>query len=195
MSATLVLATGAHAGPPYPWWSTVDPRLILCPAGDIAFHVIARRFETPVPGTMLVVDFCNATGWAFDPAAQPPEIFFPGPACLAAVYGDATGLASFALRAGGTTADSTVALSVDGMPFGQRFLSSPDQDGDLLVNAADEAILVSKLGSNDLSADFDADGVVTAADRTFLRAHLGHATEQPVSATAGSWGRLKIAYR
>ena len=185
----------AWAGPAFPWWSTVDPRLVLCPAGDVAFHVIPRRLDTPVPGAVLNVVFCDASGWAFDAARQPPEILFAGPACGPFVIADASGLATFALKAGGCTSDSTVALYVDGIGFGRRFLSSPDQNGDLVVNAADEAILVSKLGAADLSADFDADGTVTEADRAFLRSHLGHAAELPTAATAATWGRLKIRYR
>jgi len=193
--AGLALAGGAWAGPPFPWWSTIDPRLVLCPAGDVAFHVIPRRISTPVAGAQLSVDFCQATGWAFDPAGQSASIHFFGPACTPSVFADATGLATVALEAGGGTADSTVYLYVDGVPFGRRFLTSPDQNGDLLVNAADEAILLAKLGSNDLSADFDADGVVTEADHQFQRAHLGHSAEQPTATSARSWGRLKIAYR
>lgn len=193
--ASLAPATGAEAGIPLPWWSTVDPRLVLCPAGDVAFHVVPRRFLGPVPNALLVVDFCSATGWAFGPAGQPASISFPGQPCTPAVFTDATGLATFALKAGGTTSDSTVALYVDGVFFGRRFLSSPDQNGDLLVNAADEALLVAKLGTGDLSADFDADGVVTENDRAILRAHLGHAAELPTPAAARSWGRLKVARR
>lgn len=185
----------AWAGPAFPWWSTVDPRLVLCPAVDVAFHVVPRRIDTPVAGAMLNVVFCDASGWAFDAARQPPEILFPGSACAPIVFADASGLATFALKAGGATTDSTVALYVDGIPFGRRFLTSPDQNGDLLVNAADEAILASKLGSADLSADFDADGSVTEADRAFVRSHLGHAAELPTAAASGSWGRLKIRYR
>jgi hypothetical protein len=193
--AMLAMPAMARAGPAFPWWSTVDPRLVLCPAGDVAFHVIPRRITTPVPGAVLNVVFCDASGWAFDAARQPPEILFPGAACEPIVLADAAGLATFALKAGGTTTDSTVALYVDGISFGHRFLTSPDQNGDLVVNAADEAILVSKIGSPDLSADFDADGTVTEADRAFLRSHLGHAAELPTAAAAGTWGRLKIRYR
>jgi hypothetical protein len=193
--AALALANDARASVPLPWQSTIDPRVVLCPAGDVAFHVIPRRGNLPVPGAQLTVDFCQATGWAFDPAGQPASILFFGPPCSPSVYADASGLASMALEAGGTTADSTLYLYVDGVFFGRRFLASPDQNGDLLVNAADEAILLAKLGSNDLSADFDADGVVTEADHQFQRAHLGHAAEQPTATSAHSWGRLKIAHR
>lgn len=195
LAATLAVAAPAAASVPLPLWSTIDPRLVLCPAGDIAFHAIPRRALDPVPNALLVVDFCGATGWAFDAARQPPEIRFPAAACQPGVFSDANGLASFALKAGGTTNDSTVVLYVDGVFFGRRVLASPDQNGDLLVNADDEAILVGKLGTADLSADFDADGVVTAADRQFLRAHLGHAAELPTAAAPASWGGLKLRWR
>lgn len=195
LAATMLLAGPARAGIPLPMWSTVDPALVLCPAGDVAFHVIPRRGTIPYPSSLLMVDFCDATGWAFEEAGQPAEIRFANGLCLPSVFADATGLATFALRAGGATTDSTVALYVDGVFFGHRFLASPDQNGDLLVNAADEAILAAKLGTNDLSADFDADGVVTENDRAILRAHLGHAASLPTPAAARSWGGLKIAYR
>ena len=195
LAASVAFPAVAWAGPTFPWWSTIDPRMVLCPAGDVGFHVIPRRLAIPVAGAIVNVDFCGASGWAFDAARQPPEIFFGSSACSPFVITDASGLATFALKAGGTTADSTVALYVDGVPFGRRFLSSPDQNGDLVVNAADEAILVSKLGTADLSADFDADGAVTEADRAFLRSHLGHAAELPTAAAPETWGRLKIRYR
>jgi hypothetical protein len=191
----LTIAPGARAGAPLPNFSTIDPRLVQCPAGDIAFHVVPRRGYLPVPNSLLVVDFCGASGWVFEQAGQPAAVLFPGQACQPSVYADASGLATFALKAGGTTADSTVVLYVDGVFFGHRALGSPDQNGDLLVNAADEAILLSKLGTADLSADFDGDGVVTEADHTIQRAHLGHTSEQPTAAAASSWGRIKLSYR
>ena len=193
--ALLAFGASAEAGIPLPMWSTVDSRLVLCPAGDLAFHVTPRRGSAPVAGAQLFVYFCDATGWTFDPAAQPATIFFFGTACAPSVFTDQSGLATFALKAGGTTADSTVALYVDGVPFGRRFLASPDQNGDLRVDAADEVLLASKLGTHDLSADFDGDGLVTEADHTIQRAHLGHASEQATSATPASWGRLKTPRR
>jgi hypothetical protein len=195
LAASLACAAPARAGVPLPQFSTIDPRLVLCPAGDIAFHVVPRRGLLPVPGAMLVVDFCSASGWIFATTGQPSSAFMQSDPCRPATYADANGLATFAWKAGGTTSDSTVTLSVDGVPFGQRFLASPDQNGDLLVNAADEAILASKLGTADPSADFDADGVVTETDRAILRAHLGHAAELPTAVAASSWGRIKALRR
>lgn len=190
----LLIGSEALAGPAFPWFSTIDTRLVLCPAGDIAFHVIPRRGTAPVPNARLQVDFCASSGPAFCPDGQPADISFLTP-CQPSVLSDLAGLATFALKAGGLTTDSTVALSVDGVPFGMRFLSSPDQNGDRVVNAADLAILTAKLGSGDLSADFDGDGLVTAADLAILRAHLGHACERPTPTPRRAWGQLKLLYR
>ncbi|MFI5372233.1 MAG: hypothetical protein ACHQ52_11810 [Candidatus Eisenbacteria bacterium] len=192
----LSLATGASAlaGPAFPWFSTIDPRLVLCPAGDIAFHVIPRRGTSPMANARLVVDFCASSGPVLCPGGQPVDLSFATP-CQPSVYSDVHGLATFALKAGGITTDSTVALSIDGVPFGRRFLSSPDQNGDLVVDAADEAILTAKLGSGDLSADLDGDGVVTTADLAILRTHFGHGCERPTPTLQRDWGRLKLLYR
>jgi len=81
------------------------------------------------------------------------------------------------------------------VPFCHRFLTSTDQNGDLVVDHRDEAILVAKLGSADPTADFDADGIVTMADLAILRAHLGHACEMPTPTTSVAWGALKVHYR
>lgn len=195
-ATTLLAPASAPAGVPLPQWSTIDPVLVFCPAGDIAFHVIPRRFTTPEAGAILYVELCNAGGWNLLETDQPAGIFFSGGnRCLPGVVSDATGLATMALKAGGTTAPDAVTLYVDGVTFGTRTLASPDQNGDLVVNAADEAILMAKIGSTDPTGDFDADGAVTESDRTILRAHLGHAAELPVPVAHSTWGRIKSLAR
>lgn len=63
------------------------------------------------------------------------------------------------------------------------------------VDATDEAILLAKIGTRDLTADFDGDGVVTEADHAILRAHLGHACDMPTPVRATGWGAVKTRYR
>jgi hypothetical protein len=191
---TLALASPVLAGIPYPENSTIDPRLTLCPGGDMAFHILVRR-NSPDPNAVMVVDLCNATGAQWCASGQPASIYFVQNACQPWVLSDQTGLATFALKAGGATSDSTIFVTVDGVPFCHRFLTSPDQNGDLVVNSADEAIFVTKLGTHDLSADFDGDGVVTEADHAILRAHFGHACEMPTATPRSAWGEIKARYR
>src|SRR4030095_13669377 len=42
--------------------SSVDPCLVICPAGDIPFHVTVRdQTGVPIRGATVVLDFCPAT--------------------------------------------------------------------------------------------------------------------------------------
>ena len=193
----LLAATTARAGGATAWGSTVDPRLVTCPMGDIAFHTVVTRFSNPIPNCQFTVAFNSATGWTFCPDGQPAGIFSaPGWAGTAlGVYTDATGMGTIAIKAGGATTDSTVLILGDGVPLAWRFLSSVDQDGDLKVDGADEAIVTAKLGSHDLSADFDGDGTVTVADLAILRTHLGHACAMATPVSPRTWGTLKAVYR
>jgi hypothetical protein len=70
---------------------------------------------------------------------------------------------------------------------------SPDQDGNLIVDGADMALIEAKLGTHDPTADFDFDGTVTEADRNIAQAHYGHLASGsgPVAVRRGTWGRLK----
>jgi hypothetical protein len=183
------------AGTLSPQRCTVDRCLVFCPAGDLAFHVIIRDGAAHVVASVSVgPSLCNSTGWAICSLGQPPEILFFSP-CQPIVLTEPNGMATIALKAGGVTNDSTVSILADGMPLGRRFLASPDQNGDLVVDRADEAILLAKLGTHDLSADFDGDGVVTEADHAILRAHLGHACEMPTPTRQSGWGEIKVRYR
>ena len=195
LATTLAIAGFAAAGTLNPQKCTADPRLALCPAGDLAFHAIVRDGAANlVPNVSVEIDFCSSTGWATCNQGQPAEIRFFTPCEPIALTG-LDGIATLALKAGGVTGDSTVLVRADGMLLGQRFLASPDQNGDLVVDARDEAIFVSKLGTTDRTADFDGDGVVTEADHAILRAHLGHACEMPTAAPRSPWGEIKARYR
>jgi hypothetical protein len=43
--ATLVLSGHAQAGIPYASTSTLDPVIVACPAGDVAFTVVTRHID------------------------------------------------------------------------------------------------------------------------------------------------------
>lgn len=195
-AAALTAAPPVRAGIPSAEMSSVDPVLAFCPAGDLSFSVIVRRISSsPMLGSGVWLDFCNASGWRIDPWAQPTDVAMISGGCATRLYSDVTGTASFALKAGGLTAPNAVGVYADGVLFGFRTLVSPDQNGDLRVDASDESLLAAKIGSADPSGDLDGDGAVTAADRALLRLHLGHSETQATAAAAGTWGRLKTMYR
>jgi hypothetical protein len=87
----------------------------------------------------------------------------------------ATGEAAFPLAGGGLCPAGSVFVTVEGirLDVGAPVVSL-DQNGDLMVDATDVAIVRSKLGTADPTADFDGDGQVTAADVAIVQGHLGH---------------------
>lgn len=184
-------------------YCSADPALLLCPAGDLTFHADARI----APGALafrvfeILLDVTDATGLRLA-ATQ------PNPGCVLATYGgrdiavqscNPMGHAEYRLSGGGcgTGAAMPIGNSHDAVILGTpvTFLS-PDQDGNLVVDGADLAIIEAKLGSHDPTADFDFDGTVTEADRTIAQAHYGHLASGsgPVPVRRGTWGRLKSLY-
>ena len=99
------------------------------------------------------------------------------------------GDATFRLQGGGAATGVSIPVhnSHETVVLATRttFLS-PDQNGDLVVDARDLQIARAKLGTSDPTADFDV-----------VQAHMGHrATNvQPVATRAGSWGRIKSLFR
>jgi len=176
----------ASAGVPSPPQSFVDPCLIVCPNGDFSFHVVVRDVASiPVPNSVVVINFCPCVGPSFN--------LCPGISCQVSALTDASGAAVFQIKAGGTCLEP-VTISADGVILAQRMIASPDQNGDLVVDAADAAILGGKIGGSDPSGDLDCDGSVTPNDMSVRALHSQHSC-QVVPTDAQSWGRMKSIYR
>src|SRR5262249_33735464 len=161
--AVILCSNAANAGPPSASQSDVDPCIITCPSGDSVFTAIIRHIDrVPTePDRDTEVDLCGCPNIHFapTPAGAPYTVI----GCVAHTLTDIQGIARFPLHAGGVCSGATIRVDCDGVPL--RTLSavaSFDQDGDLAVTAADLAIIQSKVGTADRTADFDCDGVVTS---------------------------------
>jgi len=198
-SAALAAAPGARAGVTDPSQCSVDSFLVACPAGDLVFHSVMRE----VGGTPqnspdeTFLDLCGCAGARFaSPLAGDPYTLVAG--CRPTTFlvmPEAT--ADFPLRAGGLCRGASIALVTEGIHvITLSSLASPDQDGDLVVDAADRALLAAKLaGPYDPTADLNGDRLLSVADLDLLDRHLGHAAEMPTGAHASTWGGLKTIYR
>lgn len=195
----------AHAGAEaVPEYSTVDPALTVCPAGDLPFVAIARihpdvlAFRT---WTMLVdVTDCGGLMLGTIPAGSGLARVQYGGRTYLEQYCVPSGHAEFRIPAGGVSSEATIPVIESAHGVVLRILTtliSPDQNGDLVVDATDVALATAKLSSADATADFDFDGVVTAADLAVLQAHLGHAdvSMRPTAAARRTWGSIRSAYR
>jgi hypothetical protein len=89
----------------------------------------------------------------------------------------------FPLAGGGVCPGDTIIVEVEGITLQWvTAVASFDQSGDLSVDQHDLAIVESKIGTADRTADFDGDGKVTSTDLALLQEHLGH---HAPDATAG----------
>jgi len=191
----MLVGTQAMASPPNAANSTVDPCLRVCPGGDMNFHVVVRdALFNPVPASTVMIDFSNCAGVAFCPTLPGDPYTFVPPASILMTT-NAAGVADFPIRAGGVCV-GTINILADGVLLASRgAVSSPDQNGDLTVNAVDNGILAGKLGSSNPTGDFNCSGVVEAGDTGIELAHTGHSCQAVVPVQPRTWGTLKVIYR
>jgi hypothetical protein len=193
----LLLPSAGLAGPPLPGDSYVDPCLHVCPAGDLVFRVIGGRAGHPECGWPAQIDLCGCPEVRLAPTlGTEPNTIYPDDPCLPSMMlpcPDA--IADFPLAAGGVCRDAAIAVSAGLTLATLTAVSSPEQNGDLVVDAADIALAQAKLGTTDPTMDLDCDGVVTADDLAIQSAHLGHRWEGATPSPTASWGRVKTIYR
>jgi hypothetical protein len=185
----------ALAAVPSPANSTVDECIRVCPAGDMNLHVVVRdAFHNPVVASFVVVNFTNCFSQNICPTlGSEPYTFIP-PASIQMVT-NAAGEANIPIRSGGVCVASAT-VSADGVLLATRVVASPDQNGDAVVNATDQALMALKLtGPFAPEADLNCSGSLEIGDPGILDAHLGHSCQMVVPVTPRSWGTIKIRYR
>ena len=195
LAAAILLMTSspARSGVPSAANSTHDPCFVVCPLGDITYHVTVRDLgNNPVPSSNVVLDFSQC-GFA--------HCQNPGPGIIAndasrtmSTTANAAGVASFPLKMGGCC--PAVKIFADGVLLATVSMSSPDQDANLTVNGADASILTGLMSPPySVCGDLNCDGVVSANDLAVLTSHNGHACSGVVPTLRRTWGAVKTIYR
>ena len=153
----------------------MDDCLVTCPTGDSLFAVRDITWAgTLCAGCDIVLDFSLCAGVVLpDPPPGSPYVVEPvGRTVLAKA--DNSGSVSFPLAAGGVSS-GRVKVYASGAYLGLGpAVASFDQNGDLAVTDADLALVNSKIGTSDPTADFDCNHSVNAADYDIAAAHLLH---------------------
>lgn len=196
--AAIAVPSAASADIPSAARSSVDPCVVLCPAGDLALHVIVRNAaDIPQPGSVVDLEFSACPEFHLcTPLGGEPYTHLSGPGFdLVRTTANGQGAAMLPVRAGGGCPAGLARVYADGVPLALRAIASPDQNGDGIVQALDATLLQSKIGTSDPTGDFDGDGMVTSADLAILNAHVGHACALPTPVRPNTWGRLKMLYR
>ena len=175
--------------------SFVSPCFVSCPFGDASFSVIVRKLSNqPMPDATVVLLFGDCSGTVFCPTQEPgTTIDLAGH--TARRTSDINGSVVFHLHMGGLCPGARMEVTANGVILAYRNVATVDQDGNLVVDAADQALVAGKVGSADASADFDCNGAVDAADEATFAGHLAHACDATTPVEPRSWGRVKVVYR
>jgi len=193
-AATLLISTSpARSAVPSPANSSHDPCFVVCPLGDITYHITVRDIaNNPVGGSTVVLDFSQCV---FVHCQNPgPGIIANDVARTMTTTANAAGVASFPLKMGGCCPG--VRIIADGVILATVSMSSPDQDANLLVNGTDASILTGLTSMPySVCGDLNCDGVVNANDVAIVTAHNGHACSGVVPTRLRSWGSVKTIYR
>ncbi len=182
---------------PAPWNCTVPPRLVACPLGDAGYEVVVRDVGNwPVVDVLVRLDFSKCSGAAFCPVQGDLTAWDPV-ARVASTWSNDQGVAAFHLKMGGICPDDSIEVLACSTVLGRSVgVASPDQDGNLVVNGADVAIVRGLLGTGSPQADFDGDGLVEADDLAFVaEQHYAHGCDGVVPTRRPGWGTLKQLYR
>ena len=173
VSPTANLSSTANIGIPIN--SYFDKCIVTCPANDSVYTVVVHDFwGNPVANSDVVIDFSRCGSVIL--AEPPPGQYELRPGALVLKPSDFLGRADFPLASGGTCAPGPIKVYASGNLQGSRqFVAAFDQDGDLAVTEADLAMVQAKIGTSDLTADFDCDSAVTSNDYDIAITHLGHA--------------------
>jgi len=163
--------------------SSVPPFAFACPGGDAVYEVTVMSLPCPpltdpIPlfGVAVRMDF-DASGCApftHCSSSQDPWTFYSDPDQTVTHLTDVNGNAWFHLEMGASTG-SCIQVLGESTLLGFTRLVSPDQNGDLVVDATDMAIIESRFGTTDPGADLDNNGIVNQTDRDLAGVHLGHA--------------------
>jgi len=186
----------ADAGIPDPAHCTVPFRFLACPAGDVQFEVVVRDIGNfTISNIPVTLDFFACPGVVFCGDCC-PGVTIDRQARTAMAVSDANGVAAFSLKVGGLCPGSKVRVRIWNLLLWDLGVSSPDQDGDLVVGDPDVAIVQALIGTSNASADFVLDGTVTEADLAWQTdLHGGHSCANVVPARTATWGSVKILYR
>ena len=197
--AATLLATPAFAflPAPYPPNCTVPTCVRMVPAGNIVTAVIVRDSNNdPIPNSVVSLSYANCPGFVLCTGGPLPDAYFIDAANhRVALVTNAVGSAPFYLRAGGGCVPAALDIMAAGVPLGTARVVSADQNGDLVVDATDVAIVTSKMGTADLSGDLDCDGDVDTLDRDIVANYFGNTCLEATPTHPRSWGSLKLVYR
>jgi hypothetical protein len=199
-TALIVVSPTVSAGVPSPANSQLPDCLVLCPMGDIPLTVVVRDLaNNTIANSLVVLDFSSCPSAYLCPGTGEPGLIVDLPTRTLRALTGATGSVTMPAHVGGTGPAGSVRVFADGVLLRSYGLATPDQNGNgvaVTIVDIDDVLFAAKLGTTDLTADFDCSGHVDAADQLIFFSHLSQACSGFVDAARRStWAQLKLHYR
>ena len=164
---------------PSPSYSSVDRCIVTCPANDSVFAVTVRyqyclppHDVFPFANSDVVLDF-SACADVVLATPDPPGLYQLGSPGWVLRVTNNVGRADVPLASGGTCSGPVKVYASGFLIASRPFVAAFDQDGDLMVTEADLALVQAKVGTSDLTADFDCDSAVTPSDYAIAATRKG----------------------
>lgn len=164
--------------------------------GDIPYTIVVRDIASnPQIGSAVTIDFSSCPNVSVCAVVKEPAYTYDPNTRTVRAFTDALGSVTFPLHAGGLCA-TDVRVYADGVLLATTRMASPDQNGDQVVVENDFTLFEPKLGTSDLTADFDCNGVVDLEDQAIGGQHGSHSCYGIVNPVRPrSWGQMKLWYR
>lgn len=192
-------SAAADTAVPDPSRCFVTPCPVVCPSAELPLEFVIRGFDgNPIPGSTVTLHFGDCALFLHCPVPTPGPYILDDVARTVRIVTDAEGRAALSLPMSAICLNATLRITADGVPIAQRSLTTPDQDGDLDVDAIDVGLVQGQLGypdTQDATGDFDCDGTITTSDLSFVQQHSGHICPILTGLKKASWGRIKTIYR
>lgn len=188
LALALGVAAIARADVPDTRFCNADSDLVASPGGGFPYVVsLHDNANVPVANATVVLDFTSAPGVVLctdqDSDADRRILMLT----------NALGLATFYVKAGGSTAGYvTVGTALDVIRHA-HFVTT-DFDGSMTVDSSDRATLAGLVGDAGPVGDLDENGVVNAADQALFEARFGNNCTT-TGAVLMTWGRVKSLFR
>jgi hypothetical protein len=166
-----------------------EPVLVSAPSGGFAYHVTLRDgANQPVSGGTAILDFNPA------PALLVCDDQDPDHDRRIVGTSNASGDIAFMVRVGGNGGVGTIEVITGGLVIATASVRTMDFDGDMDVDAADRTALSALVGTTGPAGDYDQNGTVNAADLAILDSRVGGNCTL-LDALPTTWGIIKHRYR
>ena len=174
---------------------------LACPSGDVSFCFCISYDGAPLmaaPSNVFMTIECSYGCLYLCPAECLDKCSYLKSGGCYSVPGCGDEYCWF-FRIGGCCEEALITLHMknDPNPFYQQWVTikTPDFDCNGVVNLVDDTYITGRMGTTDVCADLNCDGIVDAVDYGIFTTHYLHSCDNWIGTNDASWGEIKTIYR